>query len=638
MRRSIVAMLLLFAFVPAISSGQENATLLYEERTATWFENTRVHGELSPDGRWLVLADWRFRKAIDRETGRSANLDSVAPPNDLDRVFGVRFLPDGDVALYGSRGEQAGWFLPGADRYEYTGLPPNAAPRWGPGAEGTAWYLGRGDTLFVRLAGETAAIPLGHPILATAWGPGGETLYAMVLAGEGAGRLLRIDPDTEEVDTVRERLYVPIGHNSIAVSPTGESVFLAMGDSVLTSPERRHDPDADRDLDIYAIDPGSGEARVVVAGPASDFAPVVRGGSLLWTRNLHSDAVAVLPADGGEGRIVAENAILPVWSPDGERIAFARGGGGADGPLSMDAASARLDPASGRVGTTRSLVSGPHEDFTPVWSPDGRWIAYHSHRSSGPVASYGGAGTTDDVYLRRPGTPTAEEIRITDFGWEVGMPDWSPDGRRIVFDTWERGGPAGVSKPWIATIDPEDGRVLSLERLPLPEEVPSATMPAWSPDGDEIALEAQTGRGEREIWLVRPDGSAPRRLIGYESRTYGGLDWTPDGRFLVYAALADERMQLFRIPREGGAPERLTHDDANLLHPRVSPDGRWIAASRLIRSKQIWKKELARCTGNPPAASLWWEPVRSETRCGDASRTTRASRSWSARFGRATSR
>ncbi len=399
---------------------------------------------------------------------------------------------------------------------------------------------------------------------------------------------------------MRERLYIPSDHNSIAVSPGGDSVFLALADAVLTNPERRHDPDADRDLDIYAIDPGSGEARIVVDDPASDFAPVVRGGALRWTRNLHSDAVALLPAGGGDARIIAENAILPVWAPDGERIAFTRGGGGADGALSMDAGFARLDPASGRLDPIRSLVSGSHEDFTPVWSPDGRWSAYHSHRSSRPVATYEGAGSTDDVYLRRPGAPMAEEIRLTDFGWQVGMPDWSPDGRKIVFDSWERGGPPGASKPWIATIDPEDGRMLSLERLALPEEVPSARMPAWSPDGEDIALEAQTGRGEREIWLVRPDGSAPRRVTEYESRTFGGLDWTPDGQFLVYSALAGDRMQLFRIPREGGAAERLTSSAANLLHPRVSPDGRWIAASRLIRTKQIWTKELAASPGPAP--------------------------------------
>jgi Tol biopolymer transport system component len=104
---------------------------------------------------------------------------------------------------------------------------------------------------------------------------------------------------------------------------------------------------------------------------------------------------------------------------------------------------------------------------------------------------------------------------------------------------------------------------------------------------DEIAF-VQRIAGERQaLWVVAPDGSGARRIVEFRSSTYGGLDWTPDGQRLVYAALADGRMQLFAVPGAGGTPERLTDDPANLIHPQVSPDGRWIAATRLERSKQL---------------------------------------------------
>jgi Tol biopolymer transport system component len=320
---------------------------------------------------------------------------------------------------------------------------------------------------------------------------------------------------------------------------------------------------------------------------------VMAGGRLYWTRNANADAVVLVPAAGGEARTLMPGAILPSWSPDGQRIAFTDAGAGlVDGALSNDAAVVELDEWRRVVSVPRPIVAGFHEDFTPRWSPDASWIAYHSHRSARPVVYYAGDGTTDDIYLRRPWAPMSEEIRLTDFGWEAGPPDWSPDGRRLVFDSWERGGPPGIARPWIVTIDPADGQRIGVERLRLPEGVDNAAMSTWSPDGREIALTALRGGQRYELWVVRADGSGGERLLDFRSKTHGGVHWTPDGRYLVYAALSDHQMQLFRIGRVGGEPEQLTRDAANLLHPRVSPDGRWIAASRIVRVKEVWRMEI----------------------------------------------
>jgi len=46
-------------------------------------------------------------------------------------------------------------------------------------------------------------------------------------------------------------------------------------------------------------------------------------------------------------------------------------------------------------------------------------------------------------------------------------------------------------------------------------------------------------------------------------------------------------MQLFAIPAAGGTPRRLTNDEAHILHPQVSPDGRFIAATRLVHRIEV---------------------------------------------------
>src|SRR5262249_6617007 len=115
----------------------------------------------------------------------------------------------------------------------------------------------------------------------------------------------------------------------------------------------------------------------------------------------------------------------------------------------------------------------------------------------------------------------------------------------------------------------------------------------WSPDGKEIALEDDRGNDGRILWVVNAEGGDAQKIATYKGTTYGGLDWTPDGKSIIFSALAGDKLQLFSVPRAGGSPVQLTHDVGNLMHPRVSPDGRWIACTRIVQSKQVWRRPLS---------------------------------------------
>jgi TolB protein len=173
------------------------------------------------------------------------------------------------------------------------------------------------------------------------------------------------------------------------------------------------------------------------------------------------------------------------------------------------------------------------------------------------------------------------------------MADWAPNGTRLVFDSWDHDQP-GWSKPWIATIDTSSGRLLSVERLPLPEGVRGTLFASWCPTDDEkIAFVEENEEGRQALWTIRTNGTQAKRLVDFESSTYGGLDFTPDGNTIVYAALAEDRMQLYAIPVTGGAPEQLTHDSASLILPQVSPNGRWVAATRIVRANELRRMVLS---------------------------------------------
>jgi Tol biopolymer transport system component len=186
------------------------------------------------------------------------------------------------------------------------------------------------------------------------------------------------------------------------------------------------------------------------------------------------------------------------------------------------------------------------------------------------------------------------EIRLTDFGLEAGSPDWSRDGTRLLFTSLEKGGPGDVSYPFVVTIDTATGKVMKHGRLPLPKPIRNALWAAWSPVSDDVALEEDLGAGRHALWVVADDGTSARKLTEYAMRTYGGVSWERDGKRLVYAALTGGRMQLFAIPAAGGAPQQLTEDASSLFTPCASPNGRFIAATRISHRRDLWRLALSR--------------------------------------------
>ncbi len=305
--------------------------------------------------------------------------------------------------------------------------------------------------------------------------------------------------------------------------------------------------------------------------------------------------MVVVPAAGAAARLVMRGAQVPSWRPDGRQIGFVYGDWRwVDWAINFDGGAVDVDTSGRPVGPLRPLITGYHEDFQPVWSPRGHWVAYHSHRAETPVPSYLAPGSSDDIWLRHVGAPARDpsEIRLTDFGWEAGPPDWSRDGTRLLFVSWERGGHAGVSYPFVVTIDTATGRAVGHGRLPLPTQIHNAVWAAWSPVSDDVALEEDLGGGRHALWIAASDGASARKVTEYSMATYGGVSWTPDAKALVYTASSGERMQLFAIPAAGGTPQQLTHDSGNVLHPRVSPSGTLIAATRLAHRKEIWRVAL----------------------------------------------
>jgi TolB protein len=278
-----------------------------------------------------------------------------------------------------------------------------------------------------------------------------------------------------------------------------------------------------------------GESRQLtgVDDPASpeiiDFAAAPDGERIVYSVVVGegSTALRIVDSDGDNDVLLldcpAAECAAPVWSPDGQRLLFERGGledTVTPGPPRLY----WLDP---NTGATAPLIEG---DDTPAsgarFSPDGAWLSYVSPADEG-IILYRLADGEQRLMPSRTGTPAA----------------WSPDGAAVVYSDIV---PQANAPDPEGVLPPQETAGVYLYRTLLagaesrqrlsPDAAVADGGPAYSPDGAWIAFTrapAETGAG-RQLWLMRPDGGEARPLTDEPGVTHGPPSWSADGRYLLF--------------------------------------------------------------------------------------------------------
>jgi Tol biopolymer transport system component len=589
----VLGMYLLMA-VAAGASGAEDHTpqTILKWQGHRMFEDFSARSEISPDGRWVL------RTFVDGNQALLSLPDGRSDDGKLEggvREFERAAWCGNELLRLGSDGHERRWFESESSHLVALPIPPEAMPVCSQDKRRIAHYtsyaaraeLPPPKSIFVGNRGSLAEVGTGGVVMVAHFSPDGNTLYAVARQDDGASSLLSIAVDSRTVTTLARDLDAwPFPGPELAVSADGRSLILPLATTKHPVDAERQIPHRpDRWLKLYRFDLASRHLSLLQEGARADQTdPAVAAQALYWVGSHTSKRVMAVPADGGPMHVVVSGGeqYLPTWSRDGKRLAFVVGDYRlADWALTQDVDILPVDSQASAVGGETSFIVGNHEDFPPDWSRDGKWIAWHSHRAEHDPPYYDAPGTSDDIWVRRAEDVHASEIRATHGVWETGWAYWSPDGREILYTSWDRNGTPGIYQVRITTFDPGTGNVGSERRLSLPQEIHSPQIAIWSPSGSEIAIEDAASATERVLWIVSKDGKRATRVARYPSETYGGIDWMPDGQRLVYAGLDGARMQIFSIARAGGAAKRLSDGQGNYLNPRVSPDGRWIACSEV---------------------------------------------------------
>ena len=247
-----------------------------------------------------------------------------------------------------------------------------------------------------------------------------------------------------------------------------------------------------------------------------------------------------------------ESIAAPALAPDGGMVLFSR----SYSDMMRDQSRSNLWAININGERLRQLTDGAWSDSSPVWSPDGKRIAFLSDRS----------GTTQ---LHVMWADTRESLQLTRLERAPGAITWSPDGTQIAFTNFV----------------PDDSPILSV-RLP---EVPRGAQlargavvidrPSWGSDGT-----GPTPRGFTHVFTVDAAVGGTPRQVTTGNFNHSGPSWAADGKSIFVSGIRkpdaeylEGDSEIYNIRLDTGAISELTDRKGPDSSPEVSPDGRWIA-------------------------------------------------------------
>ncbi len=226
----------------------------------------------------------------------------------------------------------------------------------------------------------------------------------------------------------------------------------------------------------------------------------------------------------------------PIWSPDGKMVAFTSHRSG-NSDIWRVSADGRTPP--------RNLTHHPAWDYSPTWSPSGQTLAFVSERDGDA-----------EIFVQNIIGNTALQLTFNDT--VDHLPTWSPDGKYIAFSAVRD----GLERIHRIRFDGTDEQIITPQI--------QGTSPAWSLDSNRLAFIGWKNEEQIAIYIL---GTGENNLTQlYQSNGWiGSLHWSADGQWLTFTSWQSGNHEVYALPSTGCLPRRLTTniawDDFLVMNP-----------------------------------------------------------------------
>ncbi|HYE86123.1 MAG TPA: hypothetical protein VEA16_07195 [Vicinamibacterales bacterium] len=387
-------------------------------------------------------------------------------------------------------------------------------------------------------------------------------------------------PDGSAACIVDRRLVVPCGGEKLTLDPdidvhgpvafTGSRAYFA-------SPGPSTGVSNSGMVALWSADLGTKRAHQLTSFSRDAYAPsAASDGTVVFKVQSYRTQLADIAVEGGPTRqLTTFQSETPSYHPARPLLSFTYGSWRRvldDSKYPDIAQEIGIIDVSGVLPAEQPLeviAQSDSEDQAMAWSPNGKWIAFHTHRDM-----------SDDVWLKPvDGKQPDRRITFLGRGAEVGWPRWSPDGKTVLLNGARKSD--GASVLYAIGVDQESGQPTSEIREIAVEGVSGEMGHAeWLPGSASIVAMAKEGPGRHVIFTVPVTGG--RATIEHRVTTehdFPGLGVSSNGRHVAFVAPApDGYYQIFLKTLGANLPVvQLTTDPSHKTQPTFSPDNARVA-------------------------------------------------------------